>query len=217
MIATAHYENKAYCTYVDSLVKSKDVLHELGIKHFWQSVMGDSYVERAKNSILGLFLDSRATHLLMIDSDMSWDIEGFIKILSTDRNFVAGAYPCKNNWDDYGVKIIGNPDEDGLYEVEYAPGGFYSLSKTCVKTMWDAAIKQGECYTDISAAYKKLTADLFQRRVVNGCKQGEDVTFCEIWRILGGKIYLEPNIRFGHSGIKEYMGCFADKIKVCDK
>jgi hypothetical protein len=217
MIATPHYENKAYCTYVDSLVKSIEAMHVAGVKYIWQSIMGDSYVERAKNSILGFFLESDATHLLMIDSDMSWNVDGFLRVLISPYDFVAGAYPCKNNWNEWGVKLsldsCSKPifTEDGLIEADYAPGGFFRFSRSCIQTMWDHAVKHGEYYIDPSSAYKKLTADLFQRRKITGqAPQGEDVTFCGIWKNIGGKIYVEPRIDFGHSGIKEWKGNYSN-------
>lgn len=217
MIATPHYENKSYCTYVDSLVKSIEAMHVVGVKYIWQSIMGDSYVERAKNSILGFFKDSQATHLLMVDSDMSWDVEGFLRVLVAPYDFVAGAYPCKNNWHEWGVKLSvdekGNSitTEDGLIEADYAPGGFLRLSKSCINKMWDFAIEHGEYYVDPSASYKKTTADLFQRRKITGqAPCGEDVTFCGIWKNIGGKIYVEPRISFGHSGINEWKGNFSN-------
>lgn len=219
MIATPHYENKAYCQYVNSLTSSIDLMNMLGIKYFWHSVMGDSYVERAKNSIVGVFKDSDCTHLLMIDSDMSWDGEGFLRILSSKEDFVAGAYPCKNNWNEFGAMLSRDNNDNivcnasGLAEAEYAPGGFFKLSRYCIEQMWEHAVLNNDWYIDVSASYKQQTANLFHCKITDDHRrQGEDVTFCETWKNLGGKIYIEPRIKFGHSGIAEYFGCFQDKI-----
>lgn len=215
MVATPHYENKAYCQYVNSLVSSIEIMNMLGIKYVWHSVMGDSYVDRAKNSIIGVFKDSDCTHLLMVDSDMSWDGEGLIRILSSDEDFVAGAYPCKNNWNEYGAKTCEplNILPHGMVEADYAPGGFFRLSRKCVEKAWESEIEKGNWYIDVSASYKNQTANLFYCRInENHQRQGEDVTFCENWKKTGGKIYIEPRIKFGHSGIAEYFGCFQDKL-----
>jgi hypothetical protein len=41
----------------------------------------------------------------------------------------------------------------------------------------------------------------------------EDISFCEKWRELGGKLYLDPSINLAHVGTKRWTGNFSEWIK----
>ncbi len=109
ILATSFYEIKGYSPYIISILNSVKVLEELKIKWDYYEVSGDSYVDRAKNSLVHRFLESDATHLFMIDSDLAWNTEGFARIISAGlggAEVVGGVYPNKNNWDTYGCMPI---------------------------------------------------------------------------------------------------------------
>ena len=96
VIASCFYEVKAYSPYVTSLVNSIGVLNELGIPFDYYELSGDSYVDRAKNTLVHRFLQSDASHLFMIDSDEAWNIEGFARMLKAamaGAEVVGAAYP----------------------------------------------------------------------------------------------------------------------------
>jgi len=141
VIASCYYEVKAYSPYVTSLVNSINVLHELQLPFDYYELSGDSYVDRAKNALVHRFLKSDASHMLMIDSDEAWDVEGFCRILKAammGAEVVGAAYPCKNNWEFFGC--IPNKSEDGsflgkeigetrLLDMWGIPGGFIMYSR----------------------------------------------------------------------------------------
>ncbi len=115
LIATPFYEVKGYSPYIVSLMQSVKVLNELEIEWDFAEISGDSYVDRAKNSLVHKFLKSDFTHLLMIDSDMWWDFEGFARMIKDALEgfeVVGAAYPCKNNWSFFGC--IPKYNDDGL-------------------------------------------------------------------------------------------------------
>jgi hypothetical protein len=41
----------------------------------------------------------------------------------------------------------------------------------------------------------------------------EDYAFCQRWRDIGGKVYLDVNIPMGHVGPKMYHGCLGEWAK----
>lgn len=141
LISTAFYEVKAYSPYVTSLINTVRLLHEAKIQWSYQQISGDSYVDRAKNTLVHHFLKSDFTHLMIIDSDESWDVAGFgrmIKAAIAGAEVVAGLYPCKNNWNFYGG--VAKYSEDGfvmgkeigdmrLVDMQIAPGGFIIYSR----------------------------------------------------------------------------------------
>jgi len=140
-IGQAFYECKSFSPQIPCLVDAMRVLDELGIQYTYEQVNGDSYVDRAKNALVHGFLKSDFTHLMIIDSDETWNVEGFARLLKaamTGYEVVAGLYPCKNNWDFYGG--FPKQDENGfllgrevnnmrLLDMVIVPGGFIIYSK----------------------------------------------------------------------------------------
>lgn len=141
-LATGFYEVKAYAPQFVCMTEAYRVLNALGIEYTYNQLCGDSYVDRCKNSLVHHFLTKTDyTHLMIIDSDETWTLEGFIRLLKASiagAEIVAGLYPCKNNWEFYGG--VPKYSEDGyimgkevagmrLIEMQIAPGGFIIYSR----------------------------------------------------------------------------------------
>jgi GT2 family glycosyltransferase len=45
---------------------------------------------------------------------------------------------------------------------------------------------------------------------------GEDIAFCQKWRSLGEKVYIDPSITCSHVGKKEWRGNFSDYLKILE-
>jgi hypothetical protein len=43
-------------------------------------------------------------------------------------------------------------------------------------------------------------------------QEGEDYMFCDLWRSVGGEVWIAPNIEVTHVGEKEYVGRFGDQL-----
>ena len=140
MIASAFYEVKAYAPQIPCLIDAFRVLDELGIRHTYLQLCGDSYPCRAKNALVHSFLKTDFTHLMILDSDETWDVEGFARLIRAAMlgpEIVAGLYPCKNNWEFYGGIpnmrdgfLLGKEIGDvRLLDMWCAPGGFIIYSR----------------------------------------------------------------------------------------
>lgn len=140
LLASAFYEVKAYSPYIVSLVHSINALNMMGVQWDYIVEEGHSWVDRAKNELVHRFLQTDFTHILIIDSDLSWNVEGFVRIMKAammGAEVVGGAYPNKNNWTSFGGTPImqhGKPvsREVGglkLYEMWGIPGGFIMYSR----------------------------------------------------------------------------------------
>ncbi len=223
IIATPFYEVKAYSPYILSLLDSIRALNMVSIKWDYYEHSGDSYVDRAKNTIAHRFMESDATHLFMIDSDLRWDVKGFMRVVMAAKagaDVVGGAFPNKNNWSTFGCALM--TDNDGfpvgkekgnmrLLECAYMPGGFLIYSKKALSMVHDS-IKQ---YTDPGAREKPDTKfyEYFRCEVAdNGGRMGEDIYFQNKFRQAGGKIFLEPRITFEHYGVKGWKGCYHEYL-----
>lgn len=215
-ICTPFYEVKAFSPYVSSLMESVRVLNELGVKYDYYELSGDSYVDRAKNTLVQRFLDSEFTHLFMIDSDLAWNVQGFARIIKAGMmgaEIVGGAYPNKNNWQTYGcIPLM----KDGFFlgkeingmrllEVVGIPGGFILYSRKAFERTRNALVSYKDPLLD------KTFLECFKCNVEKGgLRIGEDVYFQRRYRECGGKVWLEPDVDFAHYGVKGFEGNYND-------
>jgi hypothetical protein len=212
VIATPFYERKAYSPYVVSLLSAIRVLHAAGIPYDYYEISEDSYVDRAKNALIHRFLESDFTHILMIDSDLAWEVEGFGRLLKAaiaGAEVVGGAYPNKNLWDCYGCwpitkdGYVTGKEIDGmrLLEMGGIPGGFIMYSRKAI----ERARPNLQSYR--SRPEEEPVLECFRCKIGNdGIRIGEDIYFQQVYRSCGGKVWLEPDITFQHYGIKGWEG-----------
>jgi len=229
VIATPFYSMNGFAPYISSLVQTIKVLELAKIEwDFWEH-SGDAYVDRARNNICARFLTTDFTDLLFIDSDMSWDPAGFVHLLSSPYELTGAAYPCKNNWDMFGEKLLYDdnhaPIQDpktGLLLAQWLPGGFLLIKRACLEKMYTAYKDDWYYAADIKRAPEMIEGsnedpcrkviNLFECSVGDHNRYGEDIMFCKKWTAIGGKCYLEPRISFGHSGMKTFTGNFHEHL-----
>src|SRR3981189_3745793 len=62
---------------------------------------GDALITRARANLVPLFLDNpSATHLLFVDADIGFTPDQVFRLIESEVDVVAGAYPIKRvNWD----------------------------------------------------------------------------------------------------------------------
>lgn len=173
----------------------------------------DIYLLRAQLAA-NFLADRDATDFVMIDSDVGWEPGGLIKLLSHDVDFVAGSYPKRQDpitfmfrsaLDD-GGELQGDP-ATGLVEVWGMPGGFVRCKRHVIERM-------AAHYTDLVALDPSSPGgtvcrmfDPYWYRTPEGNRVlSEDYAFCQRWRDIGGKIYMDASISMAHIGTKAYMG-----------
>jgi hypothetical protein len=151
------------------------------------------------------FLASAATDLLFIDSDLSWSPDDLVRLASYDVPFVAGVYQRKSRTKvDFAVKFgatIGM-DAQRLMEVERVGTGFMRLRRDCLEKMVaaHAPLRLDNPLVPNDANFYAL----FDTAIVDGQFIGEDFTFCDRWRAIGGKVLIDPTMNFGHHGAAVY-------------
>lgn len=187
------------------------------VKVFDELGHADIYLLRAQ--IVASFLaDKDATDLVMIDSDVGWEPGGLIKLLSHDVDLVAGSYPKRQDPItfmfrselDEGGALMGDPDT-GLIEVWGMPGGFMRMKR-------EALEKMVAHYPDLEALDNMVptgkTCRLFDpywiRTSTGNRVLSEDYAFCQRWRDMGGKVFMDASISMAHIGTKAYAGRLGD-------
>ena len=140
MVCTPYYEIKGYSPYISAWTQTVKALDMIGLEWDYKELSGDSYVSRAKNSLVQDFLKSDFTHIFMIDSDLAWELEGFLKVLKgavEGAEIIGASYPNKNSWESYGVvpvlkdgkPIITEFNTIKAMKVHLLPGGFILYSR----------------------------------------------------------------------------------------
>ena len=206
-----------------SLLSTQELIRTKSLKLGHSFVIGCSIVQKARDEVAQLFLESDCTHLFWIDSDMVWNAEDFLRlvIISSETKIACGAYPAKV--DDGPVTFfvktpngVRTVNEDyGLYEIDGIGLGFFCMTREVVQaladqapTIWDDVLdhpRPSIFRVDTTEAGYRGTAGRFR---------SEDMAFCQDIRDLGYKIYLDPKVELGHVGLKVYKGSIKDAIQV---
>lgn len=168
------------------------------------------HVDDARNAMVREFLMSKADALIFIDNDVGFEPESLVKLCKYDRDMVAGVYPCKQMETEYPVRVADGidlqADADGLVEVVGLPTGFLKIKREVLDRM--SALEPRKFHGKGQIGIPN--AVLFERTFVNGVRYSGDYGFCEKWKALGGKMYVDPEMRFTHSGTYEWAGTLGD-------
>lgn len=213
MIAAPSYDGTITVWHASALSETCKLGLTKGINVFCIYMSYDSLVQRARNDIIQLALDSQVDDLVFIDCDVDWAPEDFFKLLEYDVDVVGGIYPKKGDREEYPVKLLGDTftiEENGLVEVDGIATGFLRLTKKAIQKIWDHSQEYTESHKP------KPIRMVFDIAIVNGELVSEDIIFCKKWRELGEKVWFDPSIKLSHVGTKRWNGDFLawiDKIK----
>jgi len=234
IIATPFYEMRGFSPYISSLAATVQQLTRLGFEHEFWELSGDSYVDRAKNTIFNKFLEDPAnTDLFMIDSDMAWDSQSFVDMLHVPAEIVMGSYPQKNQWGAW-TAIPKMKEQDGLMfpdgvvlsnsapliRAQYLAGGYIRIARSALE-------KYKEKYADLTymdqgadpSHPNRVYTEFFtcERAQLNGegpmLRWGEDRVFGNRMQQIGVEAWIYPRANLGHFGIKGWSGNYHNYLK----
>lgn len=200
-------------------------LTDKGCKVTLDDECGNGLIADARGLMVARFLASDATDMLFIDHDVVWSPDAVLRLLDAPLDVRAGVYPSRSDPINYAVRwetanpfLVSDPSH-GFLEVAGVPGGFLMISRA-------AAEKMTAHYTDLNFycahAPNKTICGLFEpywlRNVEHAgttcnVKLGEDFSFCQRWRDLGGKVWVDPRLTFGHVGFKTFQGSLGDWLR----
>lgn len=142
--------------------------------------------------------------------------ESVLRLLASDAPIVAAVGRRKTEATSWCLRLLPgsgdalNQDAMGAVEVESVGTGFMRIMRDCLKAIMRARpdLKlAGDMTTD--AAIRPHYHRFFRFGDDDG---GEDYEFCALWRSLGGRIRVDPEIALTHCGDAEYRGRFADAL-----
>lgn len=172
----------------------------------------DSLIAHARNVCVAKFLQSDATDLFFLDSDVACGPGVFTRLVTHHAEIVAGVYRVKTDEERYPVIPLDEGAEQdmetGLLEVKDIPFGLVRIRREVIEKMV-AADPDGWFYAN-HADRMKCPA-LFNTEIRDHVFRGEDYYFCRKWRELGGKIHVDPELMLAHvnSDGKSFAGSFA--------
>jgi len=238
LIATPCYNGTVTSNYMISLFNMVRTLNNDGVEADIMVPAHESLITRARNFIANEFVrQEEYSHLLFIDSDLSFPPDTASRYLQADKDVVCGIYPLKylelgkvRKFDtavsdqeaeaaalDYTVRFTpgATPDENGFISLKYGSTGFMLIRRRVFTEM--AAAYPGLRY---NYSYASLYDHMFENvaffdTLIDPETRDylpEDYSFCKRWADIGGEIHGDMFSTFSHEGNRVYRGdfrCFA--------
>lgn len=222
--------------YVVSLVNCIRELPRLGVEVTYGFEQDNSLIPRARALLASHFMSTDATHLLMVDDDISFDAATVKRMIDRDVDIVAGAVPLRRlAWDraaaaaragidpqeqavtfNIALKPVWEsalPEEivNGTVRVAFAGTAFVLCKRSVFERLY-------EKYEDLTFNTERdggagLSVDVFGPFIRNGIYLSEDLAFCQRWRDIGGEIWALLDADFGHAGTVEVRGNYMKTLK----
>lgn len=238
-LAMPTYQGSVHSGCMLSLFKLTHILRDLGIQQSLRMLDGEM-VARARNRLVADFLESDCTHLLFIDSDITFEPEALIQMLLSNLSVVGGVYPKKQiRWQaafDHarGSNGAGSPDTTAEASLSYVVNSLSNrqgkMMRDCIEVAYVGTgflLIQRRVIEAMVKQYKKLSyaddfADgparripaLFDYKIVNDRYLSEDYYFSELWRAMGGRIWASAPCKLAHAGTYTFQGDFGKRLKL---
>jgi len=202
--------------YVVSLLKTVNLLNNYGVRFGAEFIVGSSNLPRSRNALVARFLASDYSDLIMIDDDMGWDAGSVIRLLASDKPFLAAAGRKKtvvansdpNAWCAQfidGASI--EHDAMGAIRVRRVGGAFVKYERSVFERLIAAHPEwKIEGHEDMTEAQRAAYHQFFRFDTESHDEIGEDYLFCDRWREAGGEIWVDPSIELTHMGAYPYTG-----------
>ena len=196
-----------------SFIKWANTARQLNIDWTLETMVNESLISRARNTLTAKFLDMPdATHLFFVDADIGWEPWHLLVLLDRNVDVIGGLYPMKTMPIKWVVNGFEGAEEgpNGFQEVSKAGTGFLLMKKHVFEKMKNhPAVKQYKNDIGLDPKYDAHLKTYFDTAVRQNRYYSEDWTFCENWRDLGGKIYVDKRVLLRHSG--SYVFCMENQ------
>ena len=229
-IATPMYGGMSHGLYVKSALDLQTTMAKYGVETKFSFLFNESLITRARNYLVDEFLRSGYTHLLFIDSDIHYNPQDVLALLALDKDVIGGPYPKKSiNWGNVAAAARSHPDMEPR-ELEQLVGEYVfnvvkGTSQFTVTEPLEVFEKMEVEYPSIKYkpdhvgqanfdgtryihAYFDTVIDTKDSITGGGSERylSEDYMFCQMWRKMGGTIYLCPWMKTQHIGTYAFSG-----------
>ena len=179
-------------------------------------VAGCSLLTRGRNRLVAAALADGCDYVFMVDDDIGYDPDDFLKLIDYDIDVVAGA-PARRarHWKDPPLAVVRLAPKFGEQEITQA-------SFTDGRRLWKAEALatafmciKARVFKDLDHVTERFYSDDNQQGLVTrnwfwidlvtlpeaGDRlhdQGEDYNFCWKWTAVGGDLWVDPDVRLRH-------------------
>ena len=188
-----------------SFIKWSNTCRQLGIDWTVETMTNESLISRARNTLTAKFLDNPdSTHLVFIDADIAWEPWHLLLLLDHDEDVIGGLYPMKTlpvQWVVNGVPGSETKADGNMLEVSKTGTGFLVIKRHVLEKLKEHP--DVIPYANDIGLDKKLDENMFtffDTVVRENRYYSEDWTFCENWRDLGGKVWVDKRVLLKHTG-----------------
>ena len=200
-----------------SYIKWANTCRQLGIDWTMETMTNESLISRARNTLTAKFLHNKeSTHLMFVDADIGWEPWHLLVMLNAQKDVIGGLYPmkslpvkwCVNGFD--GAEV----SEDGTLQEVSKTGTGFMLIKRDVFEKLNAHPATKPFINDIGLPVElnPYMKTYFDTAVRENRYYSEDWTFCENWRDLGGKVWVDKRILLKHTGTYVFDFQTQDKL-----
>jgi hypothetical protein len=226
LFCTPTLDGTVHVNYLAAALATNELLEREGITVAFNLISGDPYLAKVRNHCATDFLHkygSVPTHMFFLDADVGWPAEAALRMVRADKDVIAGVYPKRSDNVSYPVDLM--CDEKGvlirdgdLVRAVIVPTGFLCVKRHVVEKFAGASGR----YADIDGQH---CYNIFQNgfhlespETMWGRWWGEDTAWCKYWQdVLGGEIWVYPDIDFTHRGPKIWTGNLKAQIDARDE
>ena len=186
-----------------SFIKWSNTCRQLGIEWTMETMTNESLISRARNTLVAKFLNNPdSTHLFFVDADIGWEPWHLLVLLNADKDVVGGLYPMKTlpiKWVVNGFE--GAEVEGDLQEVSKTGTGFMLVKRHVFEKLNShPAVKPFNNDIGLPKELDQHLRTYYDTAVRENRYYSEDWTFCENWRDMGGKIWVDKRVLLKHTG-----------------
>lgn len=232
-VATPCYGGMVSHRYMQCMIALLQYTASIGIYLQLETLGYESLIPRGRNTLVAKFLDDPSlTHFLFVDADIGFEAAQVVRMLRFGEDVVAGMYPLKLiDWtpeslkrvrsgeglDHAPLRFVGTPCDGDEYERrddfvtgDYAGTGFMLIRRRVFESMI-----RSYPHLHYTAAHTAAVPSLSPNQYAlfdcmidakTGEYLSEDYAFCQRWRALGGRIWLDTASRLAHIGPYEFFG-----------
>lgn len=175
-------------------------------------ISGSSILTKARNILVGQFLDTDFTDLLFVDTDITFTVHDVIRMMAvaTEKDVVAGACPRRDGQRLFYFEAEKDLefDNQGLLKVDKAGTGFMLIRRHVIENLVNAH-PEWKYWDDIQGKEYYSIFDFFSGP--DGY-MGEDYLFCKRVHEAGMTVYLDPETNLGHYGRTLHTANFSEEV-----
>lgn len=201
-----------------AIARTVGMLEQKGRAYGLEFVVNGSIIHRTRSLVTTRFLKTDCTHLVCIDSDISWEPEVFFRLLclGTVMDVVGAAYRAKQDPATYLVNIgLGKlaANEHGCLPINGMGLGFTIIKREVIECLAKKAPKViDDNDGEVAMIFRTEIQDTPEGKVF----VGEDICFFRDCTAAGAGVWVDPSMKLGHVGAKEFSGSFLQALQQVD-